>query len=790
MKTTAYRVIAGAVAAMSAFVGAVNAGELINLYMARSDVLVIHFHDVTRSLTESARNEMAIESRYTISSTDDPAYSSPTYVSQAKRKWKTLNVGATSETYYRNSLEMWLALTLPSALQSGKSYSLAIDPSVSSQISFAETTFVFREKQMYSEAIHVNNIGYLGDASMKYGYVSHYLGEMGGINYASGTRFQLMNTETGARVFTGSLKERTSGTGHYKTRVWECDFSSFSTPGEYRLVVQGVGCSYPFEIGIDSYRQVFQGACRGMLHQRCGCELTPEVTLWHKPRCHHSDDIPAFQTTSGFVNDDPKALAAKATNERIEHWGAWHDAGDHDHYASHFKVPYMLFAAYELNPRRFSDGELNIPESGNGIPDILDEARWGVDFYRRLQKSNGMVPEYTTPYPKPGSLDDATAIYASVPRSGVTLQYAGMAAAMGYFLKKFGKHTQAAGYIESARKAYGAGGSGTNRAAAALWLWRATRDGSYHSTFKNNRPGCSGHDDLETYLCASYVLAPEADNNVVDAMKSGIVNRAEKYISTINGDAMRSYRYLNFLGGQTLPGTAALVLAYKVTGKKRYRDYHAVVCDYFLGGNPLNMTWMTGMGEKHPINILNVEYEQRWAPRGLEAPLGIVPYGPTAKSRQSSNNWCYKIGNAHNGCYPSSDQWSLAEMWWEWPGLVCVDEYTIHQTVGPSVFMYAALCDDQVSRTWPTPSEMQPVSTVREVPRKAQMRIWRLGRQVRIDAPAPVRAEGFDMSGRRLISRAASRRHCLPLAGDAPGAYLVRVHTGGTAHCRLVGIDR
>jgi hypothetical protein len=47
--------------------------------------------------------------------------------------------------------------------------------------------------------------------------------------------------------------------------------------------------------------------------------------------------------------------------------------------------------AYELAPQKFRDGELNIPESGNGIPDIVDEAKWGVDFYKRIQRPDGGV---------------------------------------------------------------------------------------------------------------------------------------------------------------------------------------------------------------------------------------------------------------------------------------------------------------------------------------------------------------------------------------------------------------
>jgi hypothetical protein len=57
-------------------------------------------------------------------------------------------------------------------------------------------------------------------------------------------------------------------------------------------------------------------------------------------------------------------------------WGGWHDAGDWDREDWHPTVSNELLLTYELAPHKFRDGELNIPESGNGIPDIVDEARW------------------------------------------------------------------------------------------------------------------------------------------------------------------------------------------------------------------------------------------------------------------------------------------------------------------------------------------------------------------------------------------------------------------------------
>jgi len=339
--------------------------------------------------------------------------------------------------------------------------------------------------------LHANAVGYATWNSKKFGYLSDWLGSMGGMTYAAGTRFHIVNVTTGQSAFSGTIEER-GGADEYKTRVWQCDFSSFSTVGHYRLAVEGVGCSYPFEIHPDAYRTAFHGVARGLFHQRCGCAFLPQNTLWSMPRCHHSEDIPAFQSSATYVNDTPSSLANASTGQRINYWGGWHDAGDCDIYDAHLKIPFMLFAAYDLNPGSFADAELNIPESGNGIPDILDEARWGVDHWKRLQMNNGGVPSHSTPFPSPSCITNCTAIYASAASSGATHLYAGMAAAMGYYMNRFGKTAEATDYINSAKKSYAYSGSGSEKAMAALWLWRATGESSYHETYKSMNPGYSG----------------------------------------------------------------------------------------------------------------------------------------------------------------------------------------------------------------------------------------------------------------------------------------------------------
>jgi hypothetical protein len=185
------------------------------------------------------------------------------------------------------------------------------------------------------------------------------------------------------------------------------------------------------------------------------------------------------------------------------------------------------------------------------------------------------------------------------------------------------------------------------------------------------------------------------------------------------------------------------------------------------------MTWITGLGEKHPTNILHVEAARRWGPQGLGAPLGIVPYGPAAYYR-SGDGWCAVNADAHNICYPSHSEWSIAELWFEWPGIVCNNEFTVHQTVGPSIFAYAGMCDDQVSSNWPGPTAVGRRTASRAASRPSDaVSVGLTARTLRVNAPVAVRVDLVDMSGRRLLRALPATTHAVRLDRFAPGPYVV-----------------
>lgn len=166
------------------------------------------------------------------------------------------------------------------------------------------------------------------------------------------------------------------------------DFSSFSVPGAYYLYLATAGLrSYPFTIADGVYDIVGAAAVKSYYFQRCNHDkVLPYASdalggrpgkggRWVDGACHLGD----AKTPPGKGSADDGVLDLR---------GGWHDAGDYEKTLWGDGVPALLFA-YEVNPGAWKDGQLDIPESGNGVPDILDEARWELDFYARMQRPDG-----------------------------------------------------------------------------------------------------------------------------------------------------------------------------------------------------------------------------------------------------------------------------------------------------------------------------------------------------------------------------------------------------------------
>ena len=156
------------------------------------------------------------------------------------------------------------------------------------------------------------------------------------------------------------------------------DFTRLRQAGTYYLDVPGVGRSWTFSIGRDVFSRPYYLAMRAFYGQRCGTavDLGPEFPGYTHAACHLKGE---FHSSSG------------KQGER-DNIGGWHDAGDYGRYIVNSGITTgTLLWTWEIYGPKLKSIKLNIPESGNGTPDILNEARWNLEWMLKMQDDDGGV---------------------------------------------------------------------------------------------------------------------------------------------------------------------------------------------------------------------------------------------------------------------------------------------------------------------------------------------------------------------------------------------------------------
>ncbi|MBN2755044.1 MAG: glycoside hydrolase family 9 protein [Candidatus Goldbacteria bacterium] len=239
-----------------------------------------------------------------------------------------------------------------------------------------------------SHMITVDQIGYR-PAADKFAMIKNPItGQDSAVTYVPGAEVQLRRASDETVVMTIPLTKWNGGaedTVFSGDAVWHADFSSFAVPGTYHVFdpVNNYQ-SYNFEIGDTIYNRMLEASVKSFFYQRCGTEIKPaNGGVWSHAACH-MQQASAHLYDSGLGGDQGAASARDVT-------GGWHDAGDYRKYVT-FAAPVMwtMLHMYEWWPDKFSDNT-NIPESGNGVPDVLDEAKYEIDWLLKMQRADGAL---------------------------------------------------------------------------------------------------------------------------------------------------------------------------------------------------------------------------------------------------------------------------------------------------------------------------------------------------------------------------------------------------------------
>ena len=424
--------------------------------------------------------------------------------------------------------------------------------------------------------------------------------------------------------------------------VWQMDFSEVTEGGMYTLTCGNLS-SYPFVIGTDLYDNLNVLLCKALYFQRCGIPMEPKYAgLFTRPVCHRQPSV--------LWDDYKKFLSGEIAQEDMETFdikGGWHDAGDFGRYstAAACALGHILYA-YRFFPKAFQKN-LNIPESGNGIPDILNECRYELDWLLQMQTEDGgvyhkqttrnhadfIMPDRDTDplilFPVSSmAVADFSAVMALASRtySAFDPDFSDTAlTAAKKSWKWLEQHPDYTGFKNpegSNTGEYGDGSDTDERLWAAAELYRTTGETFYldkarelYTDFPTDinfgwadMEGFAGWALLEDILLGKDRFTTKIPSYILSCRRA-FVAAADRLLSTIHQSGYGvSLTKNDFVWGSNmvvLNNAMLLGTVHLLTGERQYLDGSVRQMDYILGVNAVDYSYITGVGAhafEHPHN--------------------------------------------------------------------------------------------------------------------------------------------------------------------------------------------
>lgn len=205
-------------------------------------------------------------------------------------------------------------------------------------------------------------------------------------SFTPGALIEVRNATNDSVVHEGAPEIWSDGATHEQSgdRGWSFDFSPVTEPGSYYLIDVASGArTGTFDIDNDVYDDVLNASLKAFWFNRGNTEHTE---AFGGPWNDRAAYIGSGQDTEARAVDDKEN-----PDTARDLSGGWFDAGDTNKYVTFASEPvHLLLGAYQANPNVFTD-EVGIPESGNGIPDVLDEVRWEIEWLEKMQEDDGGV---------------------------------------------------------------------------------------------------------------------------------------------------------------------------------------------------------------------------------------------------------------------------------------------------------------------------------------------------------------------------------------------------------------
>jgi endoglucanase len=480
----------------------------------------------------------------------------------------------------------------------------------------------------------------------------------------SETRFYIIG-ENNDTAFSGTISPPVKSTNSSLV-CRAMDFSALKTNGRYRLSIPGTGSSYPFIIGTHALHSSSVSALKGYYFQRVSMPLESRYAgRWSRPAGHPDDKVEVHPSA---------ATAKRPAGTIISSPGGWYDAGDYNKYIVNSGITMgTLLAAYEDFGERFDTLQVNIPESGNKLPDILDETLYNLRWMLTMQDPNdgGVYHKCTNAAFDSMVMPGVTKLprYVVAKSTAAALDFAAVMAQASRVMKKFEK--QLPGLADSCRNA-----------ALSAWQWAIANPAAIYRQEEMNKqfqPAVStgaygdGNVSDEWFWAACELLVSTSDKtfaiwiidkfanqyrlvswnqvgmagiftllrhekslprnmlNQVNDMKamltafadSLLANAAVNAFRTVMGGSPKDFEW----GSNAVAANQAIALvnAFMLTRDPKYLHGAVSNADYIMGRNATGYCFLTGAGSKYPMR----PHHRPSVADGIEEPVpGLLAGGP------------------------------------------------------------------------------------------------------------------------------------------------------------------
>ncbi|MER0438783.1 glycoside hydrolase family 9 protein [Emticicia sp. W12TSBA100-4] len=492
----------------------------------------------------------------------------------------------------------------------------------------------------------------------------------------------ILNENKRDTVLKGKLSaQRVNAISQKTTQI--ADFSELKKVGKYVVAIPNVGVSYAFEIKSNIHREAAIASLKAFYYQRVSTELPEKFAgKWHR-KAGHSDDKVLIHASA--------ATAQRPEGTLISSPKGWYDAGDYNKYIVNSGITMAtLLSLYEDYPDFFKTFEANIPESGNKIPDLLDETLWNLRWMLTMQDPNdgGVYHKLTNPSFDGMVMPEAATKprYVIQKNTIATLDFAAVMAQASRILRTYKKELPglADSCLNASVKAWNwakenpkmvyrqnemnktfdpdvVTGGYEDRSDTDEWIWAAselyitTKDENYYKIVNLYPEKPLPLPTWNQVQLLAYYSLLRNEKNLTSIAKKDIPNLKQKLttfadelllgvenqaFNTVMGKTAKDYMWGS--SSHAANQGIALLQVYRINSDKKYLKGALSNLDYLLGRNATGYSFLTGFGSKQVM----FPHHRPSEADGIKEPVpGLLSGGPNPGQQDKCEGYPTKIAD-------------------------------------------------------------------------------------------------------------------------------------------------